>query len=208
MNILTPDCASKEETLYEFVEKYAKDYHLKQTLSVLPYARKMHEGQYRSGKEKVPYFCHPLKTASHAISIGILDDDLISAALLHDVCEDCGVRPKDLPVNERTRNIVALLTRDFEAESKEKENEKAYYLRIINHKDAFMIKILDRCNNVSEMSEGFDDERLKRYIEKTEKWFYPMMERGMQLYPEYEREIFLIHYHMTSVITAAKRNWK
>lgn len=194
------------EQLYSFVEKYAKKYDFKQTLCALPYGRDMHKGQFRSGKEKYPYYCHPLKVAAHAISIGILDDDILSAALLHDVCEDCGVVPDSLPISQRAKQIVGLLTRDFEAETKSEENEARYYERILQHKEAFIVKLLDRCNNVSEMSEGFHEARLKRYIDKTEKWFYPMMERGLKLYPEYEREIFLIRYHMMSVMDAAKRS--
>lgn len=193
------------EHLYSFVEKYAKQYHLSQTLVALPYGKKMHDGQYRKGKEKYPYYCHPLKMACHAIAIGIQDDDIMAASLLHDVCEDCGVAPEDLPVGEKVKEIVAFLTRDFEAEMKSEENEKSYYDNILNHKETLLVKLLDRCNNVSEMSVGFTDERMERYISKTEKWFYPMMEQGLLLYPEYEREIFLIQYHMTSVMDAAKR---
>lgn len=194
--------------LYSFVEKYAKKYDLTQTIKILPYGRKMHEGQFRSGKEKYPYYCHPLKVAAHAISIGIVDDDMISAALLHDVCEDCEISPDSLPVNQRTRQIVSLLTRDFQAEMKSEENEAKYYKNILYHKEALIVKLLDRCNNVSEMSEGFNNVRLKRYIDKTEKWFYPMMEQALELYPEYEKEIFLIKYHMVSVMDAAKRSMK
>lgn len=205
MSIITTDCGLKEETLYGLVENYAKEHGLSQTLSILPYARKKHEGQYRKGKDRYPYFCHPLKVAWHGICIGIQDDDVISAALLHDVCEDCGVAPSELPVNERTRQLVLILTRDFEAESKAKENEEAYYQLVLTSKEAFIIKLLDRCNNISEMSEGFTDDRLARYIRKTEQYVIPMMEKGLVLYPEYEKEIFLIHYHITSVISAAKR---
>lgn len=205
MSIITTDCGLKEETLYGLVENFAKEQGLSQTLSVLPYARKKHEGQYRKGKEKYPYFCHPLMVAWHGICIGIREDDMISAALLHDVCEDCDVAPKDLPVNEHTKQLVLILTRDFEAESKAKENEDAYYQLVLTSKEAFLIKLLDRCNNISEMSNGFTDERLERYIKKTEKYVIPMMEKGLVLYPEYEKEIYLLHYHMTSVIEAAKR---
>lgn len=205
MSIITTDCGLKEETLYGLVENYAKEHGLSQTLSVLPYARKKHEGQYRKGKDRYPYFCHPLKVAWHGICIGIQDDDVISASILHDVCEDCGVAPSELPVNERTRQLVLILTRDFEAESKAKENEEAYYQLVLTSKEAFIIKLLDRCNNISEMSEGFTDDRLARYIRKTEQYVIPMMEKGLVLYPEYEKEIFLIHYHITSVISAAKR---
>lgn len=194
--------------MYSFVEKYAKKHNLEQTLSVLPYAKKMHEGQYRSGKERYPYIFHPLKVACHAISIGLNNDILVSAALLHDVCEDCGVPPEELPVNEETKEIVALLTRDFEAENRSTDGEKSYYTNIAKHRGAIMIKLLDRCNNVSEMAEGFTDQRMERYILKTEKWFYPMIEYAYENYPEYENQLFLIEYHMKSVMDTAKRCFK
>lgn len=50
--------------------------------------------------------------ACHAIALGLDDDNLVSTALLHDVCEDCDVLAEDLPVNKITKRAVALLTKD------------------------------------------------------------------------------------------------
>ena len=56
--------------------------------------RTKHSGQYRrqskySGdSEKVEYINHPLMMACHAQAMGIKDDDILSAILLHDVVEE------------------------------------------------------------------------------------------------------------------------
>ena len=80
-----------ESRMYTYVKTYAGVKNLYQTLKVLPYARDLHKGQVRKGRDQVPYIYHPLLIACHALALGLDDDNLISAALLHDVCEDCGV---------------------------------------------------------------------------------------------------------------------
>ncbi|MBQ2803014.1 MAG: helix-turn-helix domain-containing protein [Lachnospiraceae bacterium] len=75
-----------EEKMYTYIKTYATIKHLHQTIKVLPYARELHKGQYRKGKDKVPYIYHPLLIACHALALGLDDDNLISTALLHDVC--------------------------------------------------------------------------------------------------------------------------
>ena len=67
-----------------------------------------------------------------------------------------------------------------------------------------MVKLLDRCNNVSGMAKGFQKERMKDYITETERWFYPMFDRAVEYYPELKEMIILLEYHMVSVVDTAK----
>ena len=140
-----------ENRMYTYVKTYANLKKLTQTAKVLPYARELHEGQVRKGKDHVPYIYHPLLIACHALALGLDEDNLVSAALLHDVCEDCGVSAEDLPVNETTKKAVSLLTK------KDNQNKKEYYNRISENPIATMVKLLDRCNNVSGMATAFSD---------------------------------------------------
>ncbi len=188
-----------ESRMYTYVKTYAGVKNLYQTLKVLPYARDLHKGQVRKGRDQVPYIYHPLLIACHALALGLDDDNLISAALLHDVCEDCGVSVSQLPVNERTREAVSLLTRQT---GMKKED---YYQRILKNPIAAMVKLLDRCNNVSGMAAGFSKEKLVAYIRETEQYIYPLLHQAKNEYPMYSNQIFLIKYHMTSVIEAVKR---
>ena len=189
-----------EQQLYTYLETYAKDNELEQTITVLPYAREMHQGQYRKGPNNIPYICHPMFVAFHALSLGLNNDNLISAALLHDVCEDCGVEVCDLPVNKETKHIVDLLTKDKVAYKKSDEGKEAYYSAIAQNEFALMIKLLDRCNNVSSMVEGFKKEKVEFYAKETKQWFYPLIELAKREYPKYHKQIFSIQYHIVSVL--------
>ena len=187
-----------ESRMYTYVKTYASVKGLYQTAKVLPYAREVHKGQIRRGHDHVPYIYHPLLITCHALALGLDDDDMISAALLHDVCEDCGIKVEELPVNEVTKQAVRLLTKDYEME------ESEYYRKISENPIATMVKLLDRCNNISGMAAGFSKEKLVEYIKETEKYIYPLMQKAKSEYSMYSNQIFLIKYHMISVIEAIK----
>lgn len=191
-----------EEHMYTYVKTYATVKGMLQTARVLPYAKAHHKGQFRRGKDHVPYIYHPLLIACHALALGLDDDDLISAALLHDVCEDCGVEAADLPVSEAARTAVTLLTK---APGKyDDEAYRAYYAGIISNPIATLVKLLDRCNNVSGMTTGFSRGGMARYIMETERYIYPLLEQARSLYPQYANALFLIKYHLTSVVETIK----
>lgn len=191
-----------ENRMYTYIKTSATMKQMHQTLKVLPYVREKHAGQIRKGREAVPYIYHPLLMACHALALGLDDDRLVSAVLLHDVCEDCGVAPEHLPVDEDTKEVVRLLTKkDGPYTEIEKE---CYYADIAKNPTALMVKLLDRCCNVSGMSAGFSRKKLADYINETEQWFYPMLQQGKTDYPQYNNQIFLLKYHMTSVISSLK----
>ena len=187
-----------EDRMYGYVKNYAILKGMPQTANVLPYARMLHEGQTRKGAEHVPYIYHPLLVACHALALGLDDDDLVSAALLHDVCEDCGIMADNLPVNEETKRAVALLTKS------DQKTIEQYYADISENWIATMIKFLDRCNNISGMATGFSQKKMVDYINETEKYILPMLREAKHKYPQNSNQIFLIKYHMTSVIMTLK----
>lgn len=187
-----------EGRMYTYVKTYATAKGMFQTSKILPYVRELHKGQVRKGKDKVPYIYHPLLIACHALALELDDDNLVSAALLHDVCEDCGITVDELPVNDVTKEAVALLTKE------KGEDEELYYERIAQNPIATMVKLLDRCNNVSGMATAFSKEKLVEYIKETEKLVYPLFQKAKHEYPMYSNQVFLIKYHTTSVIEAIK----
>lgn len=60
----------------------------------LIFAAKAHDGQYRKGAD-IPYFAHPVALAMILLDLNC-DDELIIAALLHDVVEDTKVTLADI----------------------------------------------------------------------------------------------------------------
>ena len=195
----------QEEHMYSRIKVFAETEHLTETYRALPYMREQHEGQYRkpgqlAGNDKVPYIQHPLMMACHAHALGIRDDDLLATILLHDVCEDCGVEPKDLPFNEQIREAVAALTKRKE----EGQTTEEYYEGIRVNKIASMVKVIDRCSNVSTMAASFDDEKLAEYINETETYVYPLLEYIKKEYPEYSDVLFVIRYQIVSLVETTK----
>ena len=191
-----------EDRMYTYVKTYATMKDLTQTVEVLPYVREQHKGQFRRGKDKVPYIYHPLLMACHALALGLDEDDLISAILLHDVCEDCGVAVEELPVNEEVKAAVGLVTKDSSTD------KDTYYKDIAENGIATMVKLIDRCNNVSTMSTGFSKEGIVRYINETEMYVYPLLQKAKTKYAKYSNQVFLIKYHMTSVVATLKHQLK
>lgn len=200
INFMDPlsECYVQEEKLYSYIESYAMKSELAQTQQVLPFAKEKHAGQMRKGGKKIPYIYHPLMVAYHAIALGFVDDDIIAAAILHDVCEDCGVAAVDLPANDIVKTAVALLTKN------DAKTSKQYYMDISKNKIATIVKLLDRCNNVSDMTKGFSKDKIKKYIACTENEVYPLLQIAKETYPEYAQALFLMEYHMVSVVTSIK----
>lgn len=194
-----------EEEMYRYIQSYAAAKGMEQTLRALPFAKEKHAGQVRDGKEKVPYIYHPLLVSCHALALGLNEDDLIAAALLHDVCEDCGVLPGKLPVGEETRQAVALLTKDPSPERKTQRGKEKYFEGIAGNRIAIMVKLLDRCSNVSSMSIAFSQKKMDRYIRETEEWIYPLFEKARVVCPQYSDQLFLIQYHTASLVESLKK---
>ncbi len=186
-----------EECLYTQIEQYADEHDLPETKQALPFAKEKHKGQMRKGG-KIPFFYHPLMVAYDAIALGLTEDAYIATAILHDVCEDCGVAVTDLPVSDETKEAVGLLTKTKEMAPDD------YYEDIAQNRIATMIKILDRIHNVSDMAKEFSVEKLKKYIADTEKYVYPLFKVVKERYPEYKNQMFLMEYHMVSVVSSIK----
>ena len=56
----------------------------------IDFATKVHEGQYRKGTDR-PYIVHPMEVGK-IVSTMTQDEEIISAAILHDTIEDCGCK--------------------------------------------------------------------------------------------------------------------
>lgn len=191
------------ERMRTFVKTSAKNYKLTDALKALDYAVKAHEGQKRK-KSDTPYIYHPLNMACHALSMGIREDSIIAACLLHDVVEDCGKTVDELPVNDEDRDIVRLLTREQTTDANRDKVMKAYYKAIESNPKAALIKCLDRCNNLTTMSWGLSRDRIYRMITETET-YYPRLIKVIKDVPEYNDAAWLLKYQIESMLDIYKR---
>lgn len=165
----------------------------------LGYAKEMHEGMFRSPQSAgIPFISHPLTMACHALALGLEDDVLLTALLLHDVPEKCGVPALELPACDEVQDIVALVTKP-----KKNYNADRYYNGIAEDPKACLVKSMERCNNLSTMFSAFSQEKKARYIRETEEYF-PRLLRVIKAVPEYNNAAWLLQYQMRSLLGAAK----
>lgn len=152
----------------------------------------------------VPYIYHPLNMACHALSMGIKEDEIIAAILLHDVIEDCGKTAEELPVSEETKQIVVLMTHEKTNEEDRDAVMTAYYDAIVGNPKAALVKCIDRCNNLTTMSWGLSRDRIYRMIAETEK-YYPRLLKTVKSTTEYADAAWLLQYQIESMLDIYKR---
>lgn len=125
----------------------------------LNFARNAHNGQFRKYSNS-PYIVHPVSVADFiGLNYKQQDTNLICAALLHDVVEDCGVTIEELQqeFNEDIANLVFWVTK----KSKTSDGNRATRKRI-DHEflarapdRAQTLKLCDRYCNLNDTL--FDD---------------------------------------------------
>ena len=191
------------EHMKTYVKTCAKNYKLRNTLKAIDYAVDAHEGQKRK-RSVVPYIYHPLNLACHALSLDIIEDEVIAACMLHDVIEDCGKKLEDLPVNDETRELVRLLTHEKVSKDKRDELMETYYDAIAQNPKAALIKCMDRCNNLTTMSWGLSRDRIYRMIKETEQ-YYPKLLDTIKTTPDYNNAAWLLEYQIESMLDIYKR---
>lgn len=194
-----------EKHMYTFVKSTAVAKGLEQTCRVLPYAKKCHSGQVRKGSGgEVAYINHPLTMACHALAMGLYDDNVIAALLLHDVVEDCDVTADVLPVNDEVKAAVRLVSFDVAGQPKAKA-KKEYYSRIAENPFACLVKCIDRINNLSNMAMGFTHEKMVEYVNETEQYIVPLLRIIKDSAPEWNNAAWLLSYQMYSILETYKR---
>ena len=185
-----------------FVKITATAKNMRNTLKALDFAIKAHDGQTRK-KSDIPYIYHPLNMACHCLAMGIDDDAIVAACLLHDTVEDCGCSYDELPVDDETKKLVQLMTHEKNDDDRERIMKK-YFDGLASDPKATLIKCVDRCNNLTTMSWGFSRGRIYRYIAETEKYILPLL-KIVKNEPDYNNAAWLLQYQIESMLDIYKR---
>lgn len=131
----------------------------------LAFATEVHAGQQRDGG--APYIGHPVAVALLLADCGYEHPDLLAAALLHDVCEDCGVSGAELAgrFGAEVARVVQLLSK----------GEAGYLGRVFADRSASLIKAADRLHNVRSLVTAPTAKRV-RYSRETLAALLPHLE--------------------------------
>jgi GTP pyrophosphokinase len=179
---------------------FARGRKLFETLKAINVAEKLHRGQKRKSGED--YIEHPIMVAAELVALGIDDDHTLAAAVLHDVIEDCKVTSKQLideyGIHPVTAEYIDILSK------KEGMSTNLYYTGIRKYLATMLIKIADRCHNVSTMAGVFTNKKIGEYVEETETHVYILCSYCTDEYPQYADQIYVMKYHIISLCNMAK----
>ena len=143
------------------------------------FAEKKHAGQTRGSGE--PYIKHPLRVARLAAEWGS-ESDVIMAALLHDVAEDCGVPLSEIRelfgsnVEKIVDAVTALSDKEFANHTLTKAQKDLLSdakLQSRMNSEALLVKIADRIDNLNTLS-GVKPEKRVPKAEHTKEIIIPM----------------------------------
>jgi (p)ppGpp synthase/HD superfamily hydrolase len=157
-------------------------------------AMKAHSGQVKKGNKTEPYINHPLRVALILTEeIHEYDIDLICAAILHDTLGINASASISSPVSavnsstsearirdefgERVYGIVKTLTKPL-PKSDENDRILGEYFRNISRspEDVRYIKLADRLDNIRNLKNAIQKDKVLRYKEETQKYVIPIAE--------------------------------
>jgi len=172
-------------------------------------AKVLHGDQVR--KDGSPYILHPVEVALILANQGF-DEDVVSAALLHDVVEDCNYTVNDIRVhfNNNVADLVDAVSAIDNSAYEYNENEifedvnfiklsaeEQTFKKLISlgkkNPLAFSIKFADRLHNLRTISIFARSKQLEK-VRETEKWILPIAKNlgSEYFYTEISNECFKI----------------
>lgn len=163
------------------------------------------------------YYNHCVDVANTLISFRIIDEDVICAALLHDIIEDVeGYRRVTIEkmFNGNVARLVMLVTKKDGVNYKQPEAIKEYLNTISTDMNAAAIKASDRMHNMMTLEEKTFEARYRKAME-TKTYYLPFFKQCRYLYPRYENlfyaaraEIEPLIFHIESFYTEIQKQRK
>ena len=149
----------------------------------IKFAVDAHGDTTRKGKNRL-YILHPIEAMTIVASL-TEDEDVLAAAVLHDVVEDAGVTKEELrkAFGDRVADLVMAESEDKMKDIPPEASWKARKQATLDHlpgleRDALLICLGDKLANMREMSRDYKelhDKLWERFNEKDKKvhaWYY------------------------------------
>lgn len=143
---------------------------MKEVIDAILFAATSHAGQFR--KDSItPYINHPVEVMHLLAHTGnISDNEILMAAVLHDVLEDTDVTAEELSerFGQRVTDIVIELTDDNSLAKEERKRQQLLTCKGLSY-EAKVIRISDKICNVYDIlyapPGNWDIERRRAYLE-------------------------------------------
>jgi guanosine-3',5'-bis(diphosphate) 3'-pyrophosphohydrolase len=145
-------------------------------------AKKMHENQFRDSGD--PYILHPLSVLEKLKKYDFPEDVLV-AAVLHDVCEDTDISNMEIinEFSERVGFLLYALSKNNKGKNKDSINYRfslyinRFHMSVIADPAVLFIKMADQIDNLKTI-DIFSLEKQKRKISELENYFLPIYEKS------------------------------
>ena len=172
------------------------------------FAEKAHEGQFRKGTKR-PYIVHPLEVAK-IVSTMTDDEEMISAALLHDTLEDCRQVTKEQIKEAFGERVLEMVRQESEDKSKTWVERKSTTIRHLKtaQREVQMIALADKLSNMRDIDRDYPvvgEELWNRFRMKDKKmigWYYKGIQDALREafseVPAYEEYCHLVDRHFGS----------
>lgn len=161
----------------------------------ITFAVQAHSGQLRKGT-KLPYIVHPMEVCA-IVSRMTDDEDVLMAAILHDVLEDCKDVTEDQIYQMFGGHVAALVSQESEDKSLTWQQRKQHTLDRIaaeESEEVLMIALADKLSNVISLSNDYHRlgeklwERFNMKDKSMQGWYYKGLCKSLSRlssYPEY-----------------------
>lgn len=121
----------------------------------IEFATKAHEGQYRKGTRR-PYIVHPIEVGD-IVSSMTSDEEVISAAILHDTIEDCKDITEELLSEKFGPRVASIVAQESEDKSKswvERKNTTIQHLKEAS-REVQMVALGDKLSNMRDIDRDY-----------------------------------------------------
>lgn len=185
------------------IRTFSIDEGLNETVRALAYLKEKMGEKVRSyeaigeseNRAEASYIVHPLMMCCQAHAMKVSDDAVLATILLHDICSDLDIDADGIPFSDEVRRSVEALTK-----APGVKWDDIFYDSLKSDRNAALVKIIERCNNLSLASLSFDRNRLEDYVKETEKYVLPLIDELRHEYAELSDTVFILNYQILSEI--------
>lgn len=152
----------------------------------IEFATRAHAGQFRKGTKR-PYIVHPVEVGD-IVATMTRDEEIISAAVLHDTIEDCEGISQELLAKEFSERVALMVVQESEDKSKswmERKQATIEHLRTAP-KEVQMIGLADKLSNMRDIDRDYPvvgEELWNRFRMKDKEtigWYYKGVRDALQ----------------------------
>ncbi len=144
----------EEKELWKWLIEYCQKHDYWMAINALYYARGVHALHKR--RDGQSFITHPMHVARYNIDAFAMTGETapeiyIGASFLHDVCEESGISPEELPFPQEWQQVVAFLTLNYAGAKRIRDKMRVkmlYFKNVSENIVAEQIKIMDRLHNM------------------------------------------------------------